>query len=261
LINLILSQGLFGLRSGGFLGVAAGDKTEQLLDLLKTFSFTASKEMSVTSDLTVYPGTTQILHGDFFTNNRLDDLGTCDEHLGDLIHHENKVGQCGRINGTSRTGAQNHRDLGDDSGADGVSEEDFTITGKRVDSFLNAGTPGVIDANEGHLHLQGMVHDFGDFPGMHQAQRPTGNRKVLSKNTYMSSVNSSGTGDNTVTVELNFIHVKIPCIVLHKHIILRKGPFIQNGCNPVACGQLTHRELFFNGFVSATFNHLLPSFL
>ena len=85
---------------------------------------------------------------DVFPGNLLDDVRAGDKHLR-FASLNDEVGESGRVCRTTRAGAADQRDLGDEAAQHNVLKENAAVTGQRVDALLNACATGVIDKNEG----------------------------------------------------------------------------------------------------------------
>jgi hypothetical protein len=91
--------------------------------------------------------TTELFEGDIFAGNGLHDIGPGDEHMARLAHHEDEVGHRRRVDGAACAGAENHGDLGNNSGRLDIAPENATVTGERNDSFLDACSGTVVETN------------------------------------------------------------------------------------------------------------------
>ena len=69
-----------------------------------------------------------VFFGDVFMGDGLDHVGTGDEHVAGLIHHENEIGEGGRINRAARTRAHNGRDLRNHAARERVAQKNVGVT-------------------------------------------------------------------------------------------------------------------------------------
>ena len=145
-------------------------KVTSFLICSKHSCFALGVEVGVAGDLGLHAGAAQVLHRDLLAQHGLDDLGAGDEHLGDLVDHEDEVGQGRGVDGAAGAGAEDDRDLGDDAGGEGVAVEDLAVAGQGVDALLDARAPRVVDADERDAQLHGVVHDLGDLAGVHETR-------------------------------------------------------------------------------------------
>ena len=154
------------------LHVVAGQKGEQLFDLLDAVGVGLAGEVGHAALGVVGHGAAQVLEADLFAGDALDDVRAGDEHIGGILHHEDEVRHGRRIDRTAGGGAHDGRNLRDDAAGDGVPIEDLAVAAKRIHPFLDAGPAGVVEAHQRHPGLQGQVHDLADLLGVHLAQRP-----------------------------------------------------------------------------------------
>ena len=105
--------------------------------------------------LVVGHGAAELVLGDLFVGDGLDDVGAGDEHVGGVVDHEDEVGDGGRIDGSAGAGAHDGGDLRDDAGGEGVAQEDVGVAGERHHAFLNARAAGVVEADDGRADAHG----------------------------------------------------------------------------------------------------------
>ena len=79
----------------------------------------------------------QGFRGDFFGRNGFDDLRAGDEHLAGVLYHEDPVGQGRGIHRAARRRSHDAGDLGNNTGSQGVFEEDLAVAGQSVNRFLD----------------------------------------------------------------------------------------------------------------------------
>src|SRR5690606_21878189 len=92
--------------------VVPWNKCDKLFKLIKAFKLTLGKEMCITGNFSMHPCTTKLFHRDLFTEYGLDNIRTCDKHLGNVVNHKYKVCQSRRINCTTGTRTEDYRNLG-----------------------------------------------------------------------------------------------------------------------------------------------------
>src|SRR5690554_6727027 len=93
-LDLSVKLRLFRRKDLGLLGIVPGYEGDEFLNLLETLQLTTGKEMCISGNFGVHTGTTQLFHRNLLTQNGLNDVGSGNEHLGDLINHKHKVGEC-----------------------------------------------------------------------------------------------------------------------------------------------------------------------
>ena len=147
-------------------------------------------------------GAAQVVVGHFLADDRLDDIGARDVHVALALDHEDPVGERRRIDGASRRGAHDGRDLGDVARADRVAVEDPAVTFQGGHAFLDAGAAGVVHCDEGLLGVLGHVHDLPDLAGVHLAEAPAGAGEVLGGGEDGAPVHVAEAADDGVGVDL-----------------------------------------------------------
>jgi len=150
-------------------------------------------------------GAAQIVMGDFLADNRLDDVGAGDVHVGALLHHEHPVGEGRGIDGAARRGSHDGGDLGDVSRADGVAVEDAAVAVQGRDAFLDPGAAGIVQGHEGFPRIQGHIHDLPDLLGVHLAEAPPGAGEVLGRRIDGPAVDLAETDNDAVGVYRFFV--------------------------------------------------------
>ena len=79
--------------------------------------------------------------------HRLHHIGSGDEHVRGLAHHEDEVGHRWRIDGATGTGPEDDRDLRHDARRLHIASEDAAIGGKADHTFLNASARTVVQTD------------------------------------------------------------------------------------------------------------------
>ena len=87
----------------------------------------AGREVGHTRLRAVGGCTAEVFETDHFVGDRLDDLGTGDEHVGRLVDHNDEIGDGRRVHCTSCTRAHDDRNLRDDAGSTDVAEENLGV--------------------------------------------------------------------------------------------------------------------------------------
>ena len=98
-------------------------------------------------------GAAELVFGDFLVRDGLDDVGAGDEHVGGLVHHEDEIGDGGRIDRAAGAGAHDGGDLRDDAAVKRVAQKNVGVAGQRHDAFLNARAAGIVQADDGRADL------------------------------------------------------------------------------------------------------------
>src|SRR5665648_58430 len=85
-------------------------------------------------------------------------------------------------------------------------------------------------------------------------------RKILCIDCNRLIVHSSGSNDNTITMQYFFLHVEITACVFNKKIVLVKRILVQNSFYPFTGSFLAHGHLLLDGFFATSLLGLLFSF-
>src|SRR5258708_35607281 len=93
----------------------------------------------------------------------LDDIGSGDEHVASLIHHEHEVGEGGGVDGSAGAGSHDGGNLRHHPAGQRVTQKNIGIASQRYDAFLDAGSAGIVEANDGSSGLEREVHDLDDL--------------------------------------------------------------------------------------------------
>ena len=98
-----------------------------------------------------------------FVGHRLDHIGTRDEHIAAVLHHEDEVGNRWRIYRTTRAWAHDEADLRNYAACERIALKHLGIAAKRRHTFLNTCAAAVVQANDGRANFHGIVQDLADF--------------------------------------------------------------------------------------------------
>ena len=93
-----------------------------------------------------------------FASHGLYHLGACEEHIGYALGHNGEVGEGGGVHRAAGARAENAGNLRNHAGGHDVTLENFGITGKGVDAFLNTCAARVVESDYGCAHLHGHIH-------------------------------------------------------------------------------------------------------
>jgi len=216
-----------GVGGGRILHVVGGKIGEQLPDQLDSMGIVIAGEVADAALGGVTHGTAQFLGGYLLPGDLLDDGRAGDVHVARAFGHEDPVGHGGRVDGAAGRGAHDGRDLRDDAGGGRVAEEYLAVTGEGVHSLLDAGTAGIVKADDGDAALHGQVHDLAYLLRVHLAQGPAHGGEVLRVGTHGATVHSAVTGDNTLGGHVDLLHAEGVSSMSHKQIQLVEAPCIE----------------------------------
>ena len=158
-----------------------GDHADQPPDLHEALQLGVGADVGHAAVRAVHYRAAQGLAGDGLAGDGVDHLRAGDEHLADLLGHEDEVGDAGGVDRAAGAGAQDHRDLGDAAGGPGIAIEDVAVAGQRVDALLDARAAGVVYGDEGAFFAHGPVQAHGDVFAVLQAQRAALEGEVLGR--------------------------------------------------------------------------------
>ena len=151
---------------------------------------------------------TELFESDVFTRDRLDDVRAGNEHVAGLVDHDDEVGQCGGVNGSTCCRAHDDRDLGDNTRGCSVTTEDFAVLTEGDNALLNSSSTRVEHADDGNTGANREVHDLDDLFTGNLTERTTEDGEVLRIDGNLTTVNGSGSGDDRVTVGALCVHAE-----------------------------------------------------
>ena len=164
-----------------------------------------------------------VLLGDVFVGDGLDDVGTGDEHVAGVVHHEDEIGDGGRVDGAAGAGAHDGGDLRDHAAGERVAQEDVGVAGERDDAFLNARAAGIVEADDGRAGLEREVHDLADFEGVGFGERAAEDGEVLREDVDQAAVDAAVAGDEAVAGDDLLVHAEIAAAVGDELVELLEG--------------------------------------
>src|SRR4029077_21114987 len=88
-----------------------------------------------------------------------------DEHVAEVLDHEDEVGDRRRVNRAAGGGTGDHGELWHDPRGLNVPVKDIGIAGQADDTLLDAGAAGVVDPDAGPAGAHRQIHDLADFLG------------------------------------------------------------------------------------------------
>ena len=130
--------------------------------------------------------------------HRLDDVGAGDEHRGGAAHHQDEVGDGGRVDGAARAGAHDGRDLRDDAGGERVAQEDVGVAGEGGDPFLDPRAARVVQADDRRARLHREVHHLADLRGVRLGEGAAEDGEVLREDEDGAPLHADRAGDDAV---------------------------------------------------------------
>ena len=95
--------------------IVGRQETQQVFDFVKDLLLGVGNERRNPRLAAVTARSAEFFKRHLLTGNCLDNIGTGDEHVRFLAHHEDEVGHGGAVDRAACTGAEDHRDLRDHS--------------------------------------------------------------------------------------------------------------------------------------------------
>ena len=210
----------------------------------------------------------QLFLGYFFTGYGFNNRRTGNEHLGSFFYHVDEVGQGRAVNSAACGRSHDSGNLGDNTGRNGVVEEQLAVAAQSVDSFLDTGSAGVVHANARSAHLQGQSLNFGNLVGMHFAQGTAFNGEILREYINQATIDCAVTGGYAFTRQVFFLLAEVVAAMTDETVQFYERTFIQQSGNSFPCGHFASLMLFGNSLRTAgadnyfgLFEHFLNSFL
>ena len=114
-----------------------------------------------------------------FVRHGADDVRAGDEHVAGLLHHQDEVGDGGRVDGAAGARSHDRGDLRHDARGERVAEKDVGVAAEGDDAFLDARAAGVVEADDRRAVLHRQVHDLHDLRGVRFGERAAEDGEVL----------------------------------------------------------------------------------
>ena len=147
---------------------------------------------------TVNLGSAEILGRNRFVGNLLYNLGSCNEHVADVVDHEYEVGNAGRVNSAAGTGTCDDRNLGNAARSCGVCKKDVAVRSKRSNALLNTGSAGIVDADQRTTVFASHINYGSDLLSVVMTEGSAGHSEILRIYAYASAIDRAVACDDTV---------------------------------------------------------------
>ena len=184
----------------------------------------------------VHGGAADLLHRDALARHRLDHLRAGDEHLR-VPRHDDEVHQRRRIGGAAGARAGDDRDLRHDAGQQHVAIEHLAVAGERVDALLDAGTAGVLEADQRRAVAGGVVLRPYDLARVHLAERAAHHQEVLAERRHLAAVDVAGADDDAVLRDVAVGHAEGGAAVADVRAVFLERLFLQQAGQTLARGE------------------------
>lgn len=165
-------------------------------------------------------------------------IGTGDEHVGGITHHEDEIGHRRRIDVAAGARTHDHRDLRNDTGGQHIALEHLGITAEGRHALLDAGAARIVDTDDRRAVLQRHVLHFHDLLGMRLRQRAAEDGEVLGEDEHGAAIDRAPTGDDAVAGDTALVHAEIGGAVFDEHVELLEGTFVEEEVDALARRQL-----------------------
>ena len=218
--------------------IIRGHKTQQFSHHREALGVIVSQKVRHSRSLVVRHRSPQLLFRNFFVGDRLDHVGTRNEHVGGFVYHQDKIGNRRRVNCPTGTRPHDGRDLRHDSAVQSVTQKDIGVAGQRHHTFLNASSTGVIQSNQRRAHLRRQIHNLDDFSRICLGKRSAKHREILRENVNEPPFDASVTGHESVAINLLFGHAEIVRAVRDQFVRLLERAFIEQELDALACRHL-----------------------
>ena len=199
----------------------------------------------------------EIFHRDLFTGHFLDDRWPGNEHLARSLHHDDEIGQCGRVGRHADAWSHDRGDLWNRPGCDGVLKEYLPNSSRDVETFLDSGARRIVKPNHRYADLAGRLDAVGDLLRMRSPHRSGNNGEVLGEHVHGASIDLSITSDDSVGGLLSLSHAKINGRGFRQHELLDECAVIEQFLDTLPCCELAFAMLFGDGLLVTPLRLLL----
>jgi hypothetical protein len=203
----------------------------------------------------------ELLELDLLARDRLDHVGARDEHVRGLLHHEDEVGDGGRVDRAARARAHDQRDLRDHARAADVAQEHVAVRAERDDALLDPRAAGVVDPDDRAADLGRQVHDLAHLLGHHLAERAPEHGEVLGEDAHAAAVDRPVAGDHRVAPRPVLVHLEVRRAVADVRVELVERARVEQLLDPLAGRVLALRVLFLDRLLGGVVDHRVAQLL
>ncbi len=218
----------------GVVPVVLRDIGDQLANHPQAFGVILRQEMRHAADDVMRFGSAQLFLGDVFVRDGLDHVRAGDEHVAGVVHHEDEIGQRGRVDRAAGARAHDGGDLRDHAACERVAQKDIGVAGQRQHAFLDARAAGIVQADDGSAGFERQIHDLADFERVGFRQRAAEHGEILSENVNRAAVNAAEAGDETVAIDDLLVHAEIGAAMPDQLVHLLECVFVQQQIDALA---------------------------
>ena len=205
-------------------------------------------------------GAAELLLRHLLVRDRLDDVGAGDEHGARAAHHQDEVGDGGRVDGAARRRAHDRGDLRDDAGGERVAQEDVGVAGERGDAFLDPRAARVVQADDRRADLHREVHHLADLRGVRLGERAAEDGEVLREDEDRAPVDADRAGDDAVARDrvARAVHAEVAAPVDDEGVDLLEGARVAEELDALARRELAGLVLLLQPRLAAPEPRRLP---
>ena len=182
----------------------------------------------------VGPRAAELLHRHVLAGDRLDHVGTGDEHVGGAVDHHREVGDGRGVDVTAGAGAHDQADLGDHARGVHVAAEDLAVEPERDHALLDPGAGALVDPDDGAPGLDGEVHHLGDLLAVDLAERAAEDREVLAEHADLAAVDRAVPGHHAVAVGAPLLQAEGDRAVTRQLVDLDERALVEEHLDPLA---------------------------
>ena len=169
----------------------------------------------------------KVVFTDFLLRHTFHNIGAGNKHISRILHHQDKIRQCGRINSATGTRAHYRANLRNNSRCHGIAKKYLSISRQGTDSLLDTCATGIVQPDDRSSHLHRHVHHFADFPGMRLGQGTAKDREILRKDINQPFTNHTIARHYPITGKLLLLHAEIGTAMGYQLVQFDKRTFLQ----------------------------------
>ena len=124
--------------------------------------------------------------------------------------------------------------------------KDLGVAAQGGHALLDAGAPGVVQANHRRAHPHGLVHHLANFLRMGLRQGAAKHGEVLAVHEHQPAVDAAVAGDDTIAGDLLIGHAEVAVAVLDELVPFLEATFIEHQADALPGGQLALGMLLLN---------------
>ena len=207
---------------------------QQFADHAAALGVARGDEMAHSADRVMRHRSAQRFLGDVFVGHRLNHVGTSDEHVAGVLHHEDEIGDGGRVDRAARAGAHDGRDLRHHAACQRIAQEDIGVTRQRNHAFLYARSAGIVEPDHRRPSLQGQIHNLANLLRIALGERSPEDREILREDVDQAAFDAAVTGDEAIAGDYCRIHAEIAAAMRHQHVEFLEGVLVQQQFDALA---------------------------